>query len=147
MVSSSVLVIAWCINLVWWTILFRIAVVKIVQKRRRIAAKNAPKPISYYKIARLEIEIFGETKPNVDSFIAAGCRSEAEIHGIDETGHMKNGSCNLNSSLGPACSKMSHYRKRNRSSLAVNTVRTAINPYADQEYDDPFFIDEDGRPW
>lgn len=125
----------------------------IVQKRRQIPVKKAPLPVNYWKIARLEIELLGETKLNYDSPIPSGCRNEAEIHGIDETGHVKDGSCNLNCTLGPVCSKSTHrvvrkardYQRSRVTDEATMTtlgqiVSGAINPYAD-------WTDEDGRPW
>jgi hypothetical protein len=137
------------------TILFRIGFVTV---RRQFRPKIAPKPalkVNYWQIARLEIDLLGETKLCDGSPIPVGCKSMAEVHGVDESGHLKDGSCNLNSSLGPVCG-MTHSRKRMRASQSkaskINgdyigyTALAVASIYGDRSYEDNW-TDEDGRPW
>lgn len=120
--------------------------------RHVVADRNAP-AIDYYKIARLEIELFGETRPNVDSPIKAGL---ANVYGVTDDGHI-DGRCNVNSSIGPVCRNKWHTGRRVQPSpgdAMAQVLRTAItginptrNPVGDHSYDDPDWTDEDGRPW
>jgi len=132
--------------------------------RRAIARKAAAKShrvINYYKIAQMEIEEFGETKPNVDSPIPAG---RTNVYGIDKSGHYDEGGrknlCNVNASLGPVCRNKFHtlprgnpFRSAGEGTAAIIRAATgttihhdpygygySTNPYAD-------WTDEGGRPW
>lgn len=121
--------------------------------RPKIDSKKTLIKPDYWKIARLEIELLGETKYNDDSPVPSGAKTVGEMHGVDSTGHLKDGSCNLNAALGPACTKMWHRPPRRaqiakiKAKYAYGVPNLAINPYADREYDDPNWIDDDGRPW
>jgi hypothetical protein len=128
------------INFILWAIAFTVGYSRIIQRHRKKIHDTPPKPaLSYYRIAKLEIELFGETKPNHDSHMPPWCKSEAEIWGIDETGHLKNGTCNLNSTMGPVCSKWTHQRRR--SGVVTPATRAVMYGYG------LYGCDEDGQPW
>lgn len=83
-----------------------------IAHKPKIEAKKPPLPINYWKIARLELDLFGETRPNVDSPVPAYCKTMAEVNGISDSGHTKDGTCNVNAQLGPVCEKkITHYAR------------------------------------
>jgi hypothetical protein len=115
------------------TFFITLAILRCIPHLMHKRTRTLQPRLSYSRIADLEIELYGHTFACEGSPYAEDSTS---LFNVDDTGHMPNGQCNLNHSIGEVCRDNAHL-------LASYGYGVSVFTYPG----DPNWIDDDGRPW